>query len=285
MEELSLEKKRWLVRGRVKGWKVVSICAHTGIHRSTFYKWWSRFQAYGWDGLERRSRRPYVIHRTPQEIGDRIVELRKRYHWGPCKIEGYLKRRGIRVGHNTVYRILCRAGLNKQLPKPRRTWGTHRFERPYPNDLWQADFKLAEDDRWVLSILDDHSRFILGVWKGWEPTSRSAISLLKTCMRRYGKPRQVLTDRGTQFHPARGGLSAFTEFCQKNGVEHIVASPRRPSTIGKVEAFHKAYAYEAWMFPSLKEFIHYWNHERPHQGINYLTPAELYLKSVGSVIG
>ncbi|MEM2905853.1 MAG: hypothetical protein QW587_09030 [Candidatus Bathyarchaeia archaeon] len=37
----------------------------------------------------------------------------------------------------------------------------------------------------------------------------------------------------------------------------IVASPRRPSTLGKVEAFHKAVEYEAPMFPTLEDFIHY----------------------------
>ena len=69
-------------------------------------------------------------------------------------------------------------------------------------------------------------------------------------MRQYGKPDQILTDRGTQFYPARGGRSEFTEFCSGNGIEHIVASVRRPSTIGKIEAFHKAYVCESWMFPN-----------------------------------
>jgi transposase InsO family protein len=284
-EELSERRKRWLVRRRLEGWKVVTLCGHVGVHRGTFYRWWSRFQDAGWKGLERRSRRPRTIHRTAQVVVDRVLELRGRYRWGPCKIEGFLKRRGVRLGHNTVHRILCRAGLNKPFSKPRRMWGTGRFERASPNELWQADFKLAKDDHWILSLLDDHSRFILGVWKGWEPTAEAAVRLLRECFNRYGKPRQVLTDRGAQFYPARGGVSAFTEFLRLNGVEHIVASPRRPSTLGKVEAFHKAYEYEAPMFPSLEGFIHYWNHERPHQGIKYLTPAEAYHKTVDSVTG
>lgn len=285
MEELSERRKRWLVRRRLGGWSVRTLCGHAGVHRSTVYKWWRRFQRQGWEGLERRSRRPRTVHRTPQGIVDRVLELRGKYRWGPCKIEGCLKRRGVHISHNTVHRILRRAGLNRPISRPRKTWGTRRFERASPNDLWQADFKLAADDHWILSVLDDHSRFLLGVWRGWTPTSQAAIRLLKKCMRRYSKPRQVLTDRGAQFYPARGGLSAFTEFLRLNGVEHIVASPRRPSTIGKVEAFHKAYEYEAPMFPTLEGFTHYWNHERPHQGIKYLTPAEAYHKNVGSVMG
>jgi transposase InsO family protein len=61
------------------------------------------------------------------------------------------------------------------------------------------------------------------------------MKLLEEFVRRYGKPDQILTDRGPQFYPARGGVSEFTEFCTGNGIEHIVASVRRPSTIGKVE--------------------------------------------------
>ncbi|MEM3046377.1 MAG: hypothetical protein QW057_04750, partial [Candidatus Bathyarchaeia archaeon] len=81
------------------------------------------------------------------------------------------------------------------------------------------------------------------------------------------------------------GVSAFAECCRLNGVEHIAASPRRPSTLGKADAFHKAVEYEAPMFPTLEGFVHYWSRERPHQGIKYsLNPAEAY-HNVGSVMG
>ncbi|MCJ7505909.1 hypothetical protein MUP05_05505, partial [Candidatus Bathyarchaeota archaeon] len=60
----------------------------------------------------------------------------------------------------------------------------------------------------------------------------------------------------------------------------IMASIRRPSTIGKIEAFHKAYVQEAWMFNSHQGFVHYWNYERPHQGIRYLYPADIYFRDL-----
>jgi len=93
-------------------------------------------------------------------------------------------------------------------------------------------------------------------------------------MRQCDKPEQILTDRGTQFYPAGGARSEFREFCTRNGIEHIVTSVRRPSTIGKIEAFHRAYVCEAWMFPTHESFVSYWNYERPHQGIGYLYPAD-----------
>ena len=55
---------------------------------------------------------------------------------------------------------------------------------------------------------------------------------------------------------------------------------RRPSTIGKIEAFHKAYTVEAWIYPTHREFVNYWNYERSHQGIGYLYPADAYFRDL-----
>jgi transposase InsO family protein len=173
-----------------------------------------------------------------------------------------------------------KGGLNNPIPNPRRVWGKRRFQRPHSNNLWQADFKLTEQDEWMISFLDDHSRFIPGSRIHHNPTAQHAIQLLKESISQYGKPDQILTDRGTQFYPARGGVSEFTKFCTGNGIEHIVTSVRRPSTIGKIEAFHKAYVYEASIYPTHKEFVNYWNYERPHQGIGYLYPADIYFKDL-----
>jgi putative transposase len=212
-----------------------------------------------------------------------ILELRRSKHWGPNKIEGYLRNYRVQdgitpVSHRTIHRILVEAGLNNPIPVPRRIWGKRRFEREHSNSLWQADYKLTDEDEWMISYLDDHSRFIAGSRIHHNPTAEHAIKLLEESVKRYGKPDQILTDRGTQFYPARGGGSEFTEFCSGNGIEHIVASVRRPSTIGKIEAFHKAYVCESWMFPTHEGFVSYWNYERPHQGIGYLYPADVYFR-------
>jgi len=97
--------------------------------------------------------------------------------------------------------------------------------------------------------LDDYSRLVLGSRIHHNPTAKHAIRLLETSIAKYGKPDQILTDRGTQFYPTRGETSEFTEFCSGKDIAHIVASVRRPPTVGKIGAFHKAYTYEAWTYP------------------------------------
>jgi transposase InsO family protein len=275
------KRRRWIIHRRLQGWKINDIAETLRVNEKTVDRWCTIHRKYGWAGLTVKSKTPHTYWKTPQATVELILRLRRERNWGPCKIEGYLKnycRKAAPIGHNTIHRILVKAGLNSPITAPRKTWGKRRFERPYSNSLWQADYKLTSQDEWMISILDDHSRFVPGSEIHHNPTSGYAIHLLMDCIHQYGKPNQILTDQGIQFHPSKGETSVFTKFCTGNGIEHIMASIRRPSTIGKIEAFHKAYDTEAWMFETHQEFIHYWNYQRPHQGIGYLYPADIYFK-------
>jgi transposase InsO family protein len=270
--------RKWIIRKKLEGRPVAEICSEAQIDRKMFYRWWNRYQTRGWEGLQEKpkGRPPGPV--IDDFIKEKVIKLRKRYEWGPKKIAGSLRLKGIVVDHNEAYRIICEAGLNHPITQPRKTWGTKRFQREHNNSLWQADFKLCNDDCWMISYQDDHSRFITGSVKIWNPTGENAMMLLDKAVKRYGAPRQVLTDQGTQFTPARGEISAFDRHCAELGIEHIMASVRRPTTCGKIEAFHKAYQNESHLFKEHWSFIRYYNYVRPHEGINYLTPAEIYLK-------
>jgi putative transposase len=268
----------WIIKKRLEGKPVADICSEAQIDRKMFYRWWNRYQAQGWNGLEERPRGRPNGPEPDDFLKEKVIKLRRRYEWGPKKITGYLSRKGYIVDNNQAYKIICEAGLNHPITQPRKTWGTKRFQREHNNSLWQADFKLCDDDYWMISYQDDHSRFITGSVKIWNPTGENAMMLLDKAVKRYGTPRQILTDQGTQFTPARGEISAFDRHCAELCIEHIMASVRRPTTCGKIEAFHKAYQTESHLFREHWSFIRYYNFTRPHEGINYLTPAEIYLK-------
>ena len=176
-------------------------------------------------------------------------------------------------------------GVNQPIDFIRKTWGKRRFERMRSNSLWQADFKLTEDDEWMLTFLDDHSRFIPGSKIEHDATTEFALKLFKRCGKKYGFPEQVLTDQGVQFYCAdkegkERGESEFTRTLRELGVQHIVASKRRPTTIGKVERFNRTYEEEAWRYRTLGAFIRYYNYERPHQALDYQFPAEVYFRDL-----
>ncbi|MFU8653943.1 DDE-type integrase/transposase/recombinase [Methanotorris formicicus] len=93
------------------------------------------------------------------------------------------------------------------------------------------DFKIVDISKiryYLLLIIDDHSRYILHVKLYEEATSDVVISVLKECFKKYGKPKKILTDNGTQFVPARGGVSKFQKFLLENRILHIRTSVRHP---------------------------------------------------------
>ena len=270
--------KAWIVRKRLQGCSVTQICSSAKISRDMFYRWWNRYLAEGKDGLKEKARGRPKGSEVEGSLKNKVIKMRERYEWVPKKLAGRLKLMGYEIDNNQAYRIICEAGLNHPISEPRKTWGTKRFQREHCNSLWQADFKLCDDDNWMISYLDDRSRFINGSVKIWNPTGENAMLLLDRAVRRYGIPMQILTDQGTQFKPARGEISAFDRHCSELGIEHITTSVRRPTTCGKIEAFHKAYELESHLFNEHWSFIRYYNYTRPHEGIGYLTPAEIYLK-------
>jgi putative transposase len=270
--------RSWIVKKRLEGQSVTAICVQVQISRKVFYYWWNRYQSEGWKGLEEKQRGRPDGPGLDDGLRGKVIKLRERYGWSPNKIAGHLEHKGFSIDHNKAYRVICEAGLNHPISEPRKTWGTKRFQRDHSNSLWQADFKLCNDDYWMISFQDDHSRFITGSVKIWDPTGENAISLLERAVRKYGVPGQVLTDQGTQFKPARGGTSDFAIQCHELGIEHITASKRGPTTIGKIEAFHKAYETESHLFNQHWSFIRYYNFTRPHEALDHLTPAEIYFK-------
>lgn len=289
--ELSLRKRKWIIRRRMNdNWSVIKICKHMRISRYTFYYHWKNYIECGWEGLKIKSRIPKTIHKTDDYIVKKVLKLREKEEYGPNKMEAVLKKEGISINHSTIYRILKKHGMNNPIDKPRKTWGKKRFERRHNNSLWQTDFKLTNEDEWMLTLLDDHSRFVVGCKIEHNATTEFAVRLLEKSVLKHGKPRQVLSDRGVQFfcNERKGmkqGISGFTQFCMDNEIEHIVGSKRRPTTTGKVERWHRTYDDEHHKYKSLKGFVRYYNFKRPHQSLGYLTPADVYfIESVRDVM-
>jgi transposase len=125
-----------------------ALCRQFGISRKTGYKWRSRYRGTGsWRALEERSRRP---GRSPgpieSSVEQRILELRQPDGWGARKIAHLLWEQDVRISVATVHRTLLRHG--KVHPLDQHTSALERFERPVPNDLFQADFKGPMGHSW-----------------------------------------------------------------------------------------------------------------------------------------
>ena len=276
--------KRWCIRRRGEGVPVIEICAAAQLPRRTFYDWWRRYRQHGLEGLTPKSRRPHTIHRTPNQVANEVITIRQKTAWCPHKIAGYLRTQGTPVGHMTVYRILRSSGLNRPLTKPRTRRTYKRWQRKRSNSLWQCDLKLVGAE-WLITLLDDHSRYVTGSEIFKEGTTENVIWLLDQAVHEYAKPREILTDHGSQFWSVRGGESNFDTYCQRQRIKHILGGIGKPTTQGKIERWFRTYDLEHARFELHRKFIHYYNYERPHMALNYKTPAEVYFQDVQHVLG
>jgi len=275
--------RRWCIRRRGEGVPVSRICTSAQIPRRTFYNWWDRYQLHGLEGLEPRSRTPHTIHRVDPITVEKAVALRRMKGWGPQLISGYLGTRGIKIGSTTVYRTLCQEGLNHPLAKPRIKRTYKRWQRKRPNSLWQCDLKLV-GARWLITILDDHSRYVTGSQIFKEGTAENVIWLLDKAIHEHSRPREILTDHGSQFWSVRKSESSFDAYCEANSIRHILGGIGRPTTLGKIERWFRTYDLEHIRFPLHRKFIQYYNWERPHMALDYSTPAEVYHRDVPNVM-
>jgi len=284
-EERDIAKlKRWCMRRHGEGVPVDEICTTAQIPKRTFYDWLRRYREHGLEGLQPKSRRPHTIHRTAIRTVEEVVKIRRETGWCPHKIAGYLRTQRRPVGHMTVYRILRSSGLNHPLTKPRIKRTYKRWQRTHPNSLWQCDLKFDES-RWLITILDDHSRFVPGSEHFQEGTAENVIWLWDRAVHEFGKPREALTDHGTQFWSVRKGESSFDQYCQRLRIKHILGGIGKPTTQGKIERWFRTYDLEHGRFQFHRKFIDYYNYQRPHMALDYSTPAQVYFGDVQHVLG
>jgi len=219
--------------------------------------------------------------------------------WGCQRISDLLTRGpALPASASTVARVLHEAGyqLEETSTRPHPDHIRH-FERARPNQLWQTDlftFMLKRQNRrvYLVAFMDDHSRFIVGYGLHASQSAALVLEVLRAALTSYGTPEEILTDNGSQYITWRG-KSAFTKELEKRGIRQIVARPRRPQTLGKVERFWGTLwreCVETAVFVDLGDaqrriglFIDHYNFARPHQGIDGLVPADRFFGAASEV--
>ena len=182
---------------------------------------------------------------------------------------------------STIKRIIKHEGLSKgskmegMILKPK--WV--RFERPYPNDMWQIDGDKNDDGTWRVPVEDDCSRYCLGVFTIKENTTEEMIRILEYLIEIHGKPKQILTDNGSEFGGPKGWNSKFDNWCKKKGIIHIRSGVHKPTTVGKISAIQRTIQAELEHWKGdLELWRMMYNHERPHESLRGLTPADVYFE-------
>jgi transposase InsO family protein len=215
-----------------------------GVSKHTLYKWKKQFQEYGPAGLEDQPRGTRRGSQLP-EVTRRTILMLKEMHpeWGCQRISDMLARDpALPACASAVARVLRESGYETvEVPTRPHPDRVRSFERARPNQLWQTDlftFVLKRQNRrlHLVAFMDDHSRFIVSYGLHASASTALVLEALEAGIASYGPPEEILTDNGPQYVTWRG-KSQFTRHLEKRGVRQIVAKPRRPQTLGKIERF------------------------------------------------
>jgi transposase InsO family protein len=274
------------------------LCRRIGISCKTGYKLLRRYAAEGRAGLADRSRRPrHSPACTPDAVEKEVLRIRKESSdaWGGRKIAAAMRR----VGHgevpaaSTITAILRRHGRlgvrAGEHPGPYQ-----RFEYAAPNELWQMDFKghfpLPAGRCHPLTVLDDHSRYSVGLAACGDEQDATVRVRLVSVFRRYGLPLAMLMDNGSPWGDAGDQpYTIFTAWLLRLGVRVIHGRPRHPQTQGKDERFHRTLKAELLQARNFRDLAHcqsafdswrhLYNHHRPHDALGLAVPADRYRPS------
>ena len=292
------ERQRFVEIASRPGINMSQLCREFGISRQTGYKWLSRYRAEGRAGMGDRSRRPrHTPRKTALEMTAAVLGVRAEHpDWGGRKSKRFLLNQGCAdvPAPSTITAIIKRhGGIDPEEGRKHRPW--QRFEMAAPNQLWQMDFKgdfpLADTTRcYPLTVLDDHSRFLLGLQACANQRGQTVQSCLTAIFRHYGLPERLLVDNGT---PWSGGchrcFTQLTVWLLQLDIGVSYARPRHPQTLGKDERLHRTLQQEliqrtSWTsLPDSQPHFDRWrdlyNHQRPHEALDLDVPGEHYRPS------
>jgi transposase InsO family protein len=298
--ELSVVEQRYQAVLAVirDGVSIVQVAHRFGVSRQAVHRWLRWYEDQGLGGLVDRSHRPpRCSHQMAPAVEVWVLEARRRNpDWGPRRLVHEASRSGVEPvpSRSGIYRALRRAGLIDPQARRRRDRRFKRWERGGSMELWQLDVVggvLLGDGKEckVLTGIDDHSRFVVCAGVMVRATSRAVCTHFAQAMRRHGVPQEVLTDNGKVFTGRFGAKDIevlFDRICRENGIDHLLTAPRRPTTTGKIERFHRTMRQEfltgrvfgdlATAQDELDAWVASYNTQRPHSALDMATPADRF---------
>jgi transposase InsO family protein len=265
-----------------------------GASQDVIRRWTRAYQERGEAGLRNRVIPVGSQRKLPGPVREKIVEIKKREPlFGVKRISHLLKRAFfLSASPETVRRALRAESLiipskkkhQHNLSRPRF------FERSTPNQLWQSDiftFRLGGRYAYLIGFIDDYSRYVVGLEMYRSQTADQVLEVYRRAVGEYGVAKEMLTDRGRQYTNWRGS-TRFERELGKDRVRHIKSQAHHPMTLGKIERFWKT-IYEEFLVRAqfgsfeearerIRQWVQYYNHKRPHQGIGGLCPADRYFE-------
>jgi transposase InsO family protein len=247
-------------------------------HRDLFRRYWRH-----------RSRHKKRQSRVAPETIALIRKMAKENRlWGAERIRGELLKLGIRVSKRTI---------QKYMPKVRRksslSWAT--FLKNHAGHIWSCDFTVVHDlifrPLYIFVIMELHTRRIVHTAVTRSPTDDWTAQQLRAATP-WGKgPKYLIRDRDNKYGPR------FLSVAEGTGIKVLKTPVRAPKANAVCERFigslkrecldHVLTLHSYQLHRVVREYVHYHNHFRPHQGIGQRLPARFprtYPPSSGQII-
>lgn len=294
---MSLRREFVMLFGR-EGANRRELCRRFGISPTIGYRLLARYRQEGEAGLADHSRRPqHSPARTPPAVEELVLGVRHANPaWGGRKI----RRRLQDLGHqavpsaSTITAVLHRhGGIDAAAGTGHRPF--ERFERAAPNELWQMDYKghfaTAAGRCHPLTVVDDHSRYALGLRACGDQREGTVQSELTAIFQRYGLPDRMLMDNGSPWgsSDAEYRHTWLSLWLLELGIAVSHGRPYHPQTQGKDERFHRTLKAEvigrrafADLVECQRRFDQWrgvYNTQRPHEALALATPISRYQPS------
>jgi transposase InsO family protein len=296
------ERQEFIAFARQEGATIAAVCRQFGISRKTFYIWYHRWIAAGkhLSGLYEKSRRPHSHpNTTPPHVAEKIIALRKQTHYGPLRLSFHLVRdHHLQVSPFRIYRVLGRAGLLTRRERRRR-----RKPRQYivlqPGQKVQVDVKYLDvlfDERhpegikeYQYTAIDCATRVrFTEIYQ--EVSPHNSVDFVKKVIAFYPfSVRVIQTDNGTEFTyelmPHVQVEHPLDVYLKSVRIIHKLIPVGRKEYNGRVERSHRTddeELYRPGKFTNVyerreaaKKFMFYFNNQRPHLALGFLTPMQM----------
>lgn len=265
-------------------WSVARIARKFEVSRQTVYDVERKLATEGVMGLQ--DHRPGVLGGSlnPSFYAN-VVELRRSHGWGACRIEVFFRKKGYMVSHNRINKVIRMEGLTLKKLGKQPTPSYVSYQAEHCNDQWHMDWSIDPlSKKYLLVIIDDRSRFVVYAGLHDSASAENSANGLQEAIRKYGAPKEMVSDNGSHFKNIhkRTVNKDLGEVEKKYGIKHIFIRAGHPQSNGKVERLFGSYKGEfpRMNYPPVKDcmtWMTYYNEERPHQSLQYETPASVYL--------
>lgn len=203
------------------------------------------------------------------------------------------------VNRKRIRRLMRMMGLVAMAPGP-NTSKKHPQHKIYPyllrgveikkpNQVWSTDItyiRLGRGFMYLTVVMDWYSRCVLSWRISNSMETNFCVECLEEAIERYGKPEIFNSDQGSQFTSA-----AFTDVLLKQEIKISMDGKGRAldnifverlwRTVKYEDIYLKGYGDVAELYAGLTNYFQFYNHQRPHQSLNYATPSSVYVAAKG----